>query len=153
MATTNSTAKSDKDSILVPNLDIDKVVNPISQKLGEIQLIAEKINVWRPLHAFKSIRNVKREQQKYVEIYTKIIDQIFKNLNEPVQGASGIDAGWLQTWSTSRGLAGLIRLQSTWSQVNELTDRKTAYSVACFSIYIALISLIVTSIFGVLSLL
>jgi hypothetical protein len=51
----------------------------------------------------------------------------------------------------ANGIAALMELNSTFSSVAEALDRKSAYSMACFSLYVAVVSLSATVILGLLS--
>jgi hypothetical protein len=65
-------------------------------------------------------------------------------LREPVEGASAMDNAWIQAWSTAVGASALLQLQSSLQAASEVLDRKSAYALAVFSLYFAVIAFVVT---------
>ena len=81
-----------------------------------------------------------------------ILSDWFARLAEPVEGGSHTENSWLQGYSTAEGLSAIFQLLSCRQSASEVVDRKAAYSMAIFSLYIAVISLILSVIFGLLTL-
>jgi ABC-type Fe3+ transport system permease subunit len=63
-----------------------------------------------------------------------------------------MDNAWLQGFSTALGTSALFRLQSEFQSLGEVLDRKAAYALAAFSLYVAILSMALTVVFGYLSL-
>ena len=63
-----------------------------------------------------------------------------------------MDNAWFQGFSTALGTSALFRLQSAYQAVGEVIDRKAAYTLAAISLYVAMLSMVLTVVFGWLSL-
>jgi hypothetical protein len=80
--------------------------------------------------------------------YEASLKQNFDRLGEPVERGSSMDNAWLQSYSTALGTAAALQLLSSYRAVGEVIDRKAAYSMAILSLYIALLSLLLSVLFG-----
>jgi hypothetical protein len=70
-------------------------------------------------------------------------------MENPVEGGPSMDNAWFQGWATALGYTASTRLTLALGSASATIDRKTAYAVASFSLYIAVVSLVATSVFAV----
>lgn len=139
-------------AIVVPTLRLDKTVSPLVQELSSLAQSAEAVSVWRPLHSTTTLRGLRGKFRTIIPRYTEIVTLCHSRMEEPVERGSSMDNAWLQGFSTALGTSALFRLQSAFQSVGEVLDRKAAYTLAGFSIYVAILSMSLTVIFGYLSL-
>ena len=135
-----------------PALVLPDAVAPVATELERITASIEAVNVLRPLHAFKLLR-VARSQLSAVQArYQTCLADCQRRLAEPVEGAPVMDNAWFQGIATAMGVAALSRLTEANRSAVEVVDRKSAYALASLSMYVALVSLVATIVFGWLSL-
>ncbi len=139
-------------AIVVPTLRLDQAVSPLVQELSSLMQSAEAVSVWRPLHSTKNVRGLRAKFRAIVPRYTEIVALCHARMGEPVERGSSMDNAWLQGFSTALGTSALFRLQSAFQSVGEVLDRKAAYTLAAFSLYVAILSMVLTVVFGYLSL-
>ena len=82
--------------------------------------------------------------------YKEAVTLCHVRMREPVEGGSSIDR--FQGFSTALGTSALFQLQSTFQAAREVLDRKAAYVLAAISLYVAVLSMFLTVVFGWLSL-
>jgi len=138
--------------VYIPTLNVDKTVEPLCSKLDDMFNEAETINVLRPLKAYRAIRRLRKRLSANQTAFQSAVDGCLKKMSHPVEGAPAIDSGWYQGWSLAMALSNVTRLNLAFSNASATLDRKTSYVVANFSLYVALVSFIVSCIFGWLSL-
>ncbi len=139
-------------AIVVPTLRLDQYIEPTATALNSLAHQIESISVWNPFGAFFSHKKYQTQFETFKQKYIESVDHCHKRMRDPVEGGNGIDNAWMQGFSTSLGTSALIQLQSTYQNVNESLDRKAAYSLAAISLYISIISIVLTIVFGWLSL-
>jgi hypothetical protein len=140
-------------AIVIPTLTLREQVTPVIETLTSIAEKAESISVLRPINAFWRLRKMRSKFAEQRVQATATLDFCHDCLKEPVEGGSAMDNAWLQSWSTATGTSLLLQLQSALQAASETLDRKAAYSLAVFSSYLALVSIVATCVFGVLTLL
>ena len=139
-----------EDTIIVPGMNSPELIDPICKNLDALYKGAEAISIWRPFRAYWRVQQIRRQQQDLTKNYSSTLGQVYQRMGEPVEEAAS-EASWLQIWAAARGLASAAKLQSSWQQLDSVIDRKSAYAIACFSIYIAIASMVLTTVFGFLS--
>jgi hypothetical protein len=127
-------------------------VHAVCQELRALASSLEQVNVLNTVAAYACVRTVRRKFSERRAVYKELLDDCTSRLAEPVDGASTIDSGWIQAWAVASGVAGLQELTQALSALTEAMDRKAAYTLACFSLYIATVSLTATLVLGLLSL-
>lgn len=127
-------------------------VKPLCERLQSLGAVANTVNVLRPLASYQKLRAIRKEFDALAAEYRTQHDDCLSRLAQPVEGASGLDSGWIQGFTTAAGTSAVLQLSSAYSAVGEALVRKSAYAMACFSLYVAMISLIISITFGWLSL-
>ena len=133
-------------------LFLRKRVTPLCEKLRSLAAAANSVNVLNPVASYRRLRVVRTKFDALNAEYQTQYDDCLSRLAQPVEGASGMDSGWIQGFTTAAGTSAILELSSAYSSICETIDRKSAYAVACFSLYIAIVSLVLTVAFGWLSL-
>lgn len=139
-------------AVVVPTLRLDEKVSPLVQELSSLAQSAEAVSVWRPLYSVTTLRELRGNFREIIPRYTEIVTLCHARMGEPVERGSSMDNAWLQGFSTALGTSALFRLQSAFQSLGEVLDRKAAYTLAAFSLYIAILSMALTIVFGYLSL-
>lgn len=104
---------------------------------------------------FRAYRVLKRLHAELIEIQPLVqqaLTECLRRMGEPVEGAPVMEASWLQGWATASGFAAVTRHNVAFSTAGATLDRKTAYSLTAFSLYFAVVSFVVSCIFGLASL-
>ena len=150
---TEAEAKSHQSqAIVVPTLRLDEQITPVISKLAELAQRAEVISIWRPLHATRALKLHRTELEALSLQYKEAVTLCHLRMRELVAGGSSMDNAWFQGFSTALGTSAIFQLQSTFHSASEVLDRKAAYSLAAISLYVAVLSMILTVVFGWLSL-
>jgi hypothetical protein len=126
-------------------------VRPLCERLQQLAATANAVNVLNPLSSYRRLSRVRRELESCSTEYHASTRDCLTRLAEPVEGTTAADLAWIQGFTMANGIAALMELNSTFSSVAEALDRKSAYSMACFSLYVAVVSLSATVILGLLS--
>jgi hypothetical protein len=140
-----------KTVIYTAALHLPQAVHSLSEGLRSLAQHANSVNVLRPIRAYRRLAAVRENLDRLSPQYHAQLAHCQKRLAEPVEGASEIDFGFIQGVTTAIGTSALFELTNAYSSGSEALDRKSAYAMACFSLYIALISLVlgvVSLIFG-----
>ena len=135
-----------------PALVLPDAVAPTAMKLEQIAASVAAINVLRPIHAFKLLKKARSELSAAQARYQACLADCHRRLGAPVEGAPVMDNSWFQGISTAMGLSAISRLTEANRSAAEVVDRKSAYALASVSMYVALVSLVATVVFGWLSL-
>lgn len=138
-------------TVVVPALRLEEKTRSLISELARLAEAGEKVVVWRPLHAYIVLRSLRTQFKSLLPRYKESVTLCHERMAEPVEGGSSMDNAWLQGFSTAIGTSVLFQLQSAFQSVGEVLDRKGAYSIATFSLYIAMLSMALTTIFGWLS--
>lgn len=138
--------------IVVPSLHLIEKVGPLVEQLSNVAHSGESISVWRPIHAWWRLRNLRSQFETLTPRFREMITLCHERLAQPVERGSSMDNAWLQGYSTAVGTSATFQLQSAFQVVSEVLDRKAAYALAAFSLYIAVVSMVLTVAFGWLSL-
>ena len=129
--------------VVVPTLQLpDKVVSLVSS-LNLIAQEAEGIAVLRPVLSFWQLHRIRPRFNVERGKAAAMLQLCCDRLREP-EGASAMDNVWIQAWSTGVGASALLQLQSSLQAASEVLDRKSAYALAVFSLYFAVIAFVVT---------
>ena len=142
----------DGHAIVVATLRLNEIVQPIARELSALAQRAESILIWRGVHATRALKGHRQEFAALARQYNEAISLCHARMGEPVGGGSSIDNAWFQSFSVALGTSALFQLQSTYQATGEILDRKAAYTLAAISLYIAVFSMVLTSVFGWLSL-
>jgi len=129
--------------VVVPTLRLPDKVAPLSS-LNLIAQEAEGIAVLRPVLAFWQLHRIRPRFNVERGKVAAMLQLCCDRLREPVEGASAMDNAWIQAWSTAVGASALLQLQSSLQAASEVLDRKSAYALAVFSLYFAVIAFVVT---------
>lgn len=135
--------KKSSGNIIIPTLNIDDSLAPLAEKIYSATKGAEKVNILDPFSGFFRLNKLSKQKGAIAEEYEIQLKECYDLLKAPVEGP-GMAMAFAQSWSTAKGLAAITKLQETWRNLDALVDRKYAYSVAIFSLYIAVASLVLT---------
>jgi hypothetical protein len=135
-----------------PALCLPDRVAPLATELEGLAASLSGVSVLRSMHAYRRIAAIRKQFDSLQPRYQSCLADCHDRLSQPVEGAPSMDNAWLQGASTAMGISALTRLTSSASGVSETLDRKSAYALASFSLYIAIVSLVATVVFGWLSL-
>jgi hypothetical protein len=144
--------KTKRGIVYAAALHLPQDVAPLCAELRELTARAISVNVLFPLSSFKLLRQIRSSYAEKAKRVQSLHASCIEKLAEPTEGAAAIDLAWIQGITTAAGLSALSNLTSADSSVGEALDRKSAYVMACFSLYVSGISLIATVVLGVLSL-
>jgi hypothetical protein len=131
-------------TVVVPTLQFPEKTTPLVQTLNSLTREAECISVWRPLRAFWRLHRLRRRFNVERDEASRTLEHCYARLREPVEGATTIDSGWIQSLSMAIGTSALFQLQSALQHAGEVFDRKSAYSLAFLSLYIAITTSVLT---------
>jgi len=132
-------------------LNLPRKIKPLCEKIRAATSSLEAVSPLNPFSSFKSVTNARQQFASISSSYNEAHLDCLHRLAEPVEGAHGVDSAWVQGFTSANGTAAIIELTSSFSALGETIDRKSAYGLACFSLYVALISLVTTVVFGWLS--
>jgi len=133
--------------IIVPTLNIEKTIDPLCTELRELNHEAEAINIFNPFNALK-LRRLSTQKERLQSKYEKEIADCYDCLREPVSGP-GSTMAFVQAWSTAKGISAILKLQNIWHELGAVLDRKYAYMFAILAIYVSILSVLLTLIFGI----
>ena len=125
-------------------LHLPNAVKGMCQELRELAASANQVNVLNPFSSYARLRSIRKTYVAREPAFRAQLQDCFVKLAEPVEGTSTLELGWLQGITLATGLSGLLELNSSMSAVSEALDRKSAYSIACFSLYVSIVSLLLT---------
>jgi len=137
--------------MVIPTLEIEQAVAPLCKEILEVASQAEAANILNPVTTFWRLKKVSRQRERLRPRYDAVVADCHGRLVEPVTGGPGFMLGWAQVWATAKGTSALLKLQSTWAELQAIIDRKYAYTFGVLSLYVAVISLIATFLLPVLS--
>lgn len=138
--------------IVVPCLRLMQKVEPLAEEFSTLARTGESISVWRPVHSWRKLKGLRTQFDLLTPRFNDDIKYCHDRMGQPVERGSSIDNAWLQGYSTAVGTSALFQLQSAFQSVGEVLDRKAAYALAAFSLYVAVVSMVLTVVFGWLSL-
>jgi len=139
-------ARANKENVAyTAALHLPHTVKPLCEQLLGLAAQAESVNILIPVSAYYSLSKLRSElaelTPKYQQHYSDCLDRLAK----PVEGVAALDIAWVQGFTSANGTAAILELSSAFRSVAEALDRKAAYAIACFSLYIATISLVATT--------
>ena len=138
--------------LLAPALHLPYTVKDISDYYRAIATRAEGVGILNTIAALRELRRLRKEYSARDQEAQATLRDTVERLGEPVEGSSALEMGWVQGFTLAAGLAAYTNLQSAVTAASEALDRKSAYAIACFSLYVAVVSLAVTVILGIMSL-
>jgi hypothetical protein len=138
--------------LLAPALHLRHKVRDIADYFRTIATRAESVSILNTITALRDLRGLRKEYSaRELEAHATLRDTV-ERLGEPVEGSTVLELGWVQGFTLAAGLSAYTNLQSAITAAGEALDRKSAYAIACFSLYVAVISLTATLILGIMSL-
>ena len=158
--TTFATERSDYEArrrtgetvVLAPALHMPSKVRGVAAAYRALATQANSITVLNPLAAARVLPNLRmRFDAGYAEA-DELLKECIARMSEPTEGTTASDLAWIQGFTFAAGLSAFTDLQSAVAAASEALDRKAAYSIASFSLYVAIVSLIATVVLGLLSL-
>ena len=135
--------------ITIPTLNIESTVKSLCTELHELSGKAESVSIFNTFSAYKLLRRCNKQKEKLRLKYDREIEKCYANLSEPVSGP-GFSMAFAQAWSTAKGTAAILKLQSNWYELAAVIDRKYAYAFAIIALYVSIFSVILTTVFGML---
>ena len=77
-------------AIVVPCLNATTRVSHIIGELRQFASTAEAISVWRPIHAWVGLRQIRNELAAIRASHDTVLSEWFARLAEPVEGGTGM---------------------------------------------------------------
>jgi hypothetical protein len=108
------------------------------------------VNILNPVSARRKIKNISVLQLGLSFRLDELHDQYRRSLNADVSG-SIIAINIHFTRVSGEGLSALMQVERFWQGLCSELDQKRAYSFGFFALYVALISLVATVVFGIAS--
>jgi hypothetical protein len=119
-------------------------IKPMCAELREMATAADQVSVLNPLGAYLRLRSIRKKYRVREPAFRAQLQDCFRRLAEPVEGSTTAENAWLQGMTLAGGLSALLELNAITSAVSEALDRKSAYALACFSLYISILSLVLS---------
>ncbi len=138
--------------VLAPALHLRHKVRDISNYFRAIATRAEGVNVLNTISSLRALRQLRVEYSAREQEAQTALGETVERLGEPVEGGTTLEMGWVQGFTLAAGLSAYTNLQSALTAASEALDRKSAYAIACFSLYVAVVSLVATLVLGIMSL-
>ena len=133
-------------------LHLPQQVKPMCEELWQLSRNAENVNIFNPISSYFKLREIRRNySERHLAFQSQLHDCVTR-MSKPVEGATTMELSWIQGFTFAAGMSAFTELNVSLSAVSEALDRKSAYSMACFSLYVAFVSLAATLILGVMSL-
>jgi hypothetical protein len=137
----NHNKKSDG-SVIIPTLNIENEIQPLLNDIELVTKVAETICILCPI-ALVKLQKISKQKLNITHEYYQIINRCYNLLASPVEGAK-IAADFAQSWSIAKGLSAIMKLQESWRNLDALIDRKYTYSIAIISLYLGIISVLLS---------
>ena len=138
--------------VLAPALHLPHTVKNISDYYRTIATQAESVGILNTITALRELAKLRKEYAARDQEAQSTLRDTIERLGEPVEGSSALEMGWVQGFTLAAGLSAYTNLQSAVTAASEALDRKSAYAIACFSLYVAVVSLVATLVLGIMSL-
>ncbi len=133
-------------------LYLPEKVKPLCEELRNLCASTNEISVLNPFSSFARLHALRKRFIEREPTYRAELEACLRKLAEPVEGTTALELGWIQGFTFAAGMAATNSLNLAMSSASEALDRKAAYALACFSLYVAGISLTATVVLGVSSL-
>ena len=138
--------------VLAPALHLGHTVKNLSDYYRTIANRAEGVGVLNTITALRELAKLRKEYAARDQEARATLKDTVERLGEPVEGSSALEMGWVQGFTLAAGLSAYTNLQSAVTAASEALDRKSAYAIACFSLYVSVVSLAATLVLGIMSL-
>jgi hypothetical protein len=138
--------------VYTPALYLPSRVKPLCEKLQALATSANEVNVLNPVTAFSRLHGVRGKFFEIEPTCRAELEECLRRLAEPTEGAGALDLAWIQGFNSAAGMSASNSLNLAYSAVGEALDRKSAYSLACLSLYLSVVSIVATVVLGVMSL-
>lgn len=133
-----------KEPILIPGMGLVDDATAVTLKLIAAIPEAERISIVNPIAgAIQHYRIRKKHPALRAEV-NKILSMSVTALSRPVQNANVNMGAMLQTWSQGQNLAAFTLADAHWRSFDGTLDKKAAFLVASFSVYLSTLCLLVT---------
>jgi hypothetical protein len=137
--------------VKVPGLGLVEEAEALGMEISAISNEAEAISNLNPVRGYVQLMAVERKRVELSPKFAHKLGESIGTMRASVSGAPGVMAGHFQTLSLGQSIAATLILQTQWQRLVGTCDRKAAFLVAATSIYISVISLVLTIGFGVAS--
>lgn len=132
----------------MPGFGLVREAEPIAERINGQRRVVESVNVTNPL-ALCQLRRLCAQRDALGLDVLPFLGRSLGAMRSPVQGSP---SGMFQAWSLGESMAASMLVDRQWQQLGASIDRKSAYSVAVLSMYLAAVSLAVTIGFGIATL-
>ena len=140
-------------NVTVPGLDLVERAQEIAREINALSSEADAISIVNTVRGYRQLRAVEKKKAELRPRYGTLLGEALGAMRGSVEGAPAIMANHLQTQALGRALAATLLLQNQWQRLSGTCDRKAAYLIASGSTLIALLSLVLSVVFGTVSLL
>ena len=142
--TDNLDEAKNRGKVYIPTLNVDTLVAPLCSILEKIDSEAERVNVFEPFCSYLTLRRLRRELLAHQTQFRDLMTNCLRKLADISEGAPSNDTAWYQGWSVALGMSAVTRLNLSFASASAAIDRKAAYAIAIFSLYVAVISIIIS---------
>ena len=121
---------------------LEEEVALLRNRLLELSSRAENISIYRPLHCYREMSSLARKMRFLEPAFTQAITKYEARFHSSPKVLIMPSTG--PSLMLGKTLSGMMSLEWAWNELIALRDRKSAYSLAVFSLYVALVSLTVS---------
>ena len=130
--------------------DLQKTSDQTHLQVGDLRRRASRINIFRPLRAMLSIRQLSHEQAKIEGSFHDLIQAFSLAIQASPSGNMG--AILVSCLDVLRLSARQNRLENEWAALTSSLEQASAFAFAVFSLYVAAFSLACTVLLGLAAL-
>lgn len=123
----------------------------LASEINELAASVESINVLNPVGSLFRLTHADKQRAALRPKVKTMLGESLGSMRATNSGP-GFAPVAMQTLSLGEGLIATLLIQNQWQRLTSSIDRKSAFSVAVVSIYVSIVSLVVTACFGVLTL-
>jgi hypothetical protein len=137
-----SSIQAGQNVMLTPALHLPSKVKNVSEHFRNIATAGETVSILNSLFAYRELSRLRKLQRERMLEGEEAIADVVTRLGVAVEGGTPIDLAWIQGANTAAGISAYANLHGAMSAASEVLDRKSAYVLACVSLYISIVSLV-----------
>jgi hypothetical protein len=138
--------KPDKEEkpIVVPGLGLVEEGSKFAERLIVLIQEAENISVFNPVSGLRAYRRLMKTKRELRPEANELTSKILTAFTRPVNNVPMFAFGYLQSYANGQCTVAFIVVQAHWRGFSETLDKKAAFLVASFSVYLSTVSLLVS---------
>ena len=140
-------------NVSVPGHGLVEEAEALANEINAVSAEADLISLINPLRGYRQLKAIEKQRAELRPRLAKKLGEALSAMRTPVNGAPGFaGAAMFQSLSLGQSLAASLLLQMQWQRLVGTCDRKAAFLVAVASVYLSVVSLVLSVVFGVASL-